>query len=39
MKHNFTVMTLENRKIKPPIVIDDLPFKLVLMFLDNLYKI
>jgi hypothetical protein len=38
-RHDFSVLTLDNKKIKPPMIIDDLSFKLVLMFLDNLYKI
>jgi cell division ATPase FtsA len=38
-KHDFKVLLVDNKKIKPPMSGDDLIFKLELMFLDNLYKI
>jgi len=38
-KQDFTVTLLDNKKIKSPIIIEDVIFKIELMFLDNLYKI
>jgi len=38
-KNDFKVLLVDNKKIKPPIVGDDIVFKLELMFLDKLYKI
>jgi cell division ATPase FtsA len=38
-KRDFKVLLIDNKKIKPPMVGDDVVFKLELMFLDNLYKI
>ncbi len=38
-KHDFKVILVDNRKIKSKIVVDDIIFRLELMFLDNLYKI
>lgn len=38
-RHGFKIFTLDNKKVKPPTITDDLSFKLVLMFLDNIYKI
>jgi hypothetical protein len=38
-KQDFEVLLIDNKKIKPPMIGDDLVFKLELMFLDNLYKI
>jgi hypothetical protein len=38
-KQDFKVLLIDNKKIKPPMIGDDVIFKLELMFLDNLYKI
>jgi cell division ATPase FtsA len=38
-KQDFKIIILDNKKIKSPVVIEDAIFKMVLMFLDNLYKI
>ena len=38
-KQDLEVLLVDNKNIKPPMVGDDLIFKLELMFLDNLYKI
>ena len=38
-KQDFKVLLVDNNNIKPPMVGEDIIFKLELMFLDNLYKI
>lgn len=38
-KHDFSVLLINNNKVKSTVAVDDLIFKLELMFLDNLYKI
>jgi hypothetical protein len=38
-KQDFKVLLIDNKKIKPPMIGDDIIFKLELMFLDNIYKI
>jgi len=38
-KQDFDVFVINNNKLKSPVVINDIMFRLVLMFLDNLYKI
>jgi len=38
-KQDFDVFVINNKKLKSPVVINDIMFRLVLMFLDNLYKI
>jgi len=38
-KHDFSVLLINNNKVKSTVAVDDLIFKLELMFLDNIYKI
>lgn len=38
-KQDFEVLIVDNKKIKPSAVGEDVAFKLTLLFLDNLYKI
>jgi cell division ATPase FtsA len=38
-KQDFEVLLIDNKNITPPMIVDDIIFKLELMFLDNLYKI
>ena len=38
-KHDFKVLLIDNKLVKTAVMIDDIMFKVELMFLDNLYKI
>ncbi len=38
-RHDFKVLLIDNKKIKSPVIVESVLFKLILIFFDKLYKI